>query len=79
MYLFGGLLLGGLNEENWGGRSSKFLYKFCGTLICDGPIETVKYIGVNILYMLDQIFTQNCRNSPSLHTAGQLARKAESL
>ena len=37
--------------------------------MCDGPIETVKYIWVNILCTLDWIFSQNCRNSLLLHTA----------
>ena len=36
--------------------------------MCDVPIETVKYIWVNILYMLDWIFSQNCKNSLPLHT-----------
>ena len=35
--------------------------------MCDGPIDTVKYIWVNISYMLDWIFLQNCRNSFPLH------------
>ena len=30
----------------------------------DGPIETVKYIWVNIGCILDCIFSQNCRNLP---------------
>ena len=46
--------------------------------MCDGPIETVKYILVNILYMLDWIFSQNCSDSLPLHTAGQLARSTKS-
>ena len=40
--------------------------------MCDCPIETVKYMWVNILYMLDWIFSQNCKNSLSFQTAGQL-------
>ena len=44
----------------------------------DGPIGTVKYIWVNISYMLDWVFSQNCRNSFPLHTAGQLAKSAKS-
>ena len=46
--------------------------------MCDGPIETVKYIWVNILYMLDWISSQNSGNSFPLHTAGQLAMSAKS-
>ena len=40
--------------------------------MCDGPIETVECIWVNIWCMLDWIWSQNCRNTLFLHTAGQL-------
>ena len=37
-----------------------------GFSMCDCPIETVKYIWVNIWCMLDWILSQNCRNTTSL-------------
>ena len=46
--------------------------------MCDGLIETVKYIWVNILYMLDWILSRNCRNSLHFQKAGQLTRSAKS-
>ena len=36
--------------------------------MCDVPIETVKYILVNIWRMLGWILSQNCRNTLPLHT-----------
>ena len=50
MYLFGGFLLGGSNTDKWGDHRTKnfFINNFVGLLICDGLIETVKYIWVNI-------------------------------
>ena len=42
--------------------------------MCDGLIETVKYIWMNILCMLDWILSQNCRNTLPLHAVDQLAR-----
>ena len=50
MYLFGGFLLGGSNAEKWGDHRKKnfFINNFVGLSICDGPIETVKYIRVKI-------------------------------
>ena len=59
-------------------RKKNFFINSVELFMCDGPIETVKYIWVNILYMLDWIFSQNCRNSLPLHTAGQLARSTKS-
>ena len=44
--------------------------------MCDGPIEIVKCIWVNIWCMLDWIWSQNCRNTLLLNTAGQLVRSA---
>ena len=78
MYLFGRFLLGGLNPENWGDHRKNFFINSVELSMCDGPIETVKYILVNILYMLDWIFSQNCSDSLLLHTAGQLARSTKS-
>ena len=43
----------------------------------DGPIETIECIWVNIWYMLDWIWSQNCRNTLLLHKAGQLVRSAK--
>ena len=40
----------------------------------NGPIKTVERICVNMWCMLDWIWSQNCRNTPLLHTAGQLVR-----
>ena len=45
--------------------------------MCDGPIETVEWIWVNIWCMLDWIWSQNCRNTLLLHTTGQLVRSAK--
>ena len=59
-------------------RKKNFFKNSVELFMCDGPIETVKYIWVNILYMLDWIFSQNCRNSLPLHTADQLARSTKS-
>ena len=42
--------------------------------MCEGPIETVKYISVNIRCMFDWTLSQNCRNSLPLHTVVQLAQ-----
>ena len=77
MYLFGRFLLGGLNPENWGDHRKNFFINSVELSMCDGPIETVKYI-LYILYMLDWISSQNSGNSFPLHTAGQLARSAKS-
>ena len=78
MYLFGRFLLGGLNPENWGDHRKNFFINSVELSMCDGPIETVKYIWVNILYMLHWISSQNSGNSFPLHTAGQLAMSAKS-
>ena len=79
MCLFGRFLLGGSNAENWGNhRKNNFFIHSVAISMCDGPIETARYIWVNILYMLDWIFSQNYRNSLPLQTAGQLARSTKS-
>ena len=59
-------------------RKKNFFINSVELSMCGGPIETVKYILVNILYMLDWIFSQNCRDSLPLHTAVQLARSTKS-
>ena len=46
-----GFLLGGSNAEEWSDHRKKnfFINNFVGLSMCDdGPIETVKYISVNI-------------------------------
>ena len=40
--------------------------------MCDGPIENFECIWVNIWCMVDWIWSQNCRNTLLLDTAGQL-------
>ena len=45
--------------------------------MCYGPIEAVKYILVNIGFILDWILSQNCINTLSLHTVDQLANSAK--
>ena len=40
--------------------------------MCDGPTEIFECIWVNIWCMLDWIWSQNCRDTLLLHTAGQL-------
>ena len=47
------------------------------TYMCDGPIETVECIWVNIWCMLVWIWSQNCRNTLLLHTTGQLVKSAK--
>ena len=48
--------------------------------MCDSPIETVKYIWVNIWCMLHWILSKKkCRNTFPLRTVDQLARSAKSL
>ena len=44
----------------------------------DGPIETVKYIWVNIWFMLDLILSQNYRNTLSLPTINRGVQKRSS-
>ena len=46
----GGFLLGGSNAEEWNDHRKKnfFINNFVGFSMCDGRIETVKYISVNI-------------------------------
>ena len=41
--------------------------------MCGGPIETAKYIWINILYMPDWIFSQNWRNSLPLQAVDQVS------
>ena len=49
MYLFGGFLSGGSNAKNSGDhRKKNFFINSVELSVCDGPIETVKYIRVNI-------------------------------
>ena len=75
--LFGGFWLGGSDAENWGDHEKKNVFVNSVELsMCESLIETVKHIWVNILYMLDCISSQNCRNSLPLHKAGQLAERS---
>ena len=46
----------------------EFCYNCVGFSMSDCPIETVKYIWVNIWCMLGWILSQNCRNTLPLHT-----------
>ena len=45
--------------------------------MCDGTIETVECIWVNIWCMLDCIWSQNCGNALLLYKAGQLVRSSK--
>ena len=45
--------------------------------MCDGPIETVECIWVNIWRMLDCIWSLNCRNTLLLNTAGHIVRSTK--
>ena len=70
------------NGEATKGRASEVLGEGAcenpvGLSMCDGPIETVKYIWVNIWCMLDWILSQKCRNTLPLHKVDQLARSAK--
>ena len=83
MYLFGEFLLGGSHKCGKLGsdhrRKNNFSINNSVELsMCKGLTETVKYIWMSILYILDWIFSQNCRNSPPLHAAGELARNTKS-
>ena len=75
IYLFGGFLLGGSNAELEGGALKE---EFCGTLHVGWSDRNCSIHLSGILYMLDWIFSQNCRNSLPLHTAVQLARSTKS-
>ena len=46
----GGFLLEGSNAEEWGDHRKKifFINNCVGLSMCDGPMESVKYISVNI-------------------------------
>ena len=73
-----GIFLGGSNEKNWGDHQKKnFFINSVKLSMCDGPIEVFKYVWVNTLYILDWIFSQNCRNPFPLHAPGQLVRSKE--
>ena len=50
-----------------------------GLSMCDVPIETVKYIWMDVWSMLDWILSQNSRNTLPLHTVDQLARSAKTV
>ena len=52
--------------------------EFCGTLHVGWSDRNCSIHLGGILYMLDWIFSQNCRNSLPLHTAVQLARSTKS-
>ena len=47
-----------------------------GLSLYDGPMETFKYIWVNIWCMPKWILSQNCRNTLPLDTVDQLVRSA---
>ena len=59
-----------IRKNGWGDHWKKnfFINNSVGLSMCDGPIETVKYIWVNIWCMLDWIFSQYCKNPLPLHT-----------
>ena len=78
IYLFGEVFLGGSNTKNWGDYWKKNLFTNSVELsMCDGPIETVKYIWVNILYMFHWIFSKSYRNSLPLHKAGSTRKECK--
>ena len=73
MYLFGGIFLGGsfkCKKMGWQShrKNNFFINDYVGLSMCDCPMETVKYIWVNIWCMLDWILSENCRNTLPLHT-----------
>ena len=78
---WGGNREGRIYIEIWGNAVRVLRVGFCENLVglsmCDGPIETVKYIWINIWCMLDWILSQNCRNTRPLHTADQLVGSAK--
>ena len=75
-----GIFVGRFRYEKWNdpGKKNFFINNSVGLSMCDGPIETVKYIWVNIGCILDCIFSQNCRNLPLLHIADQLVKSTKS-
>ena len=76
-----GFLLGGSNAKKWGGSRKKnfFISNYVGLSMCDGPIETVKYIWVNTWCILDWILPQDCRNTLPLHRTDQLREECKNL
>ena len=78
---WGGNREGRIYIEIWGNAVRVLRVGFCENLVglsmSDGPIETVKYIWINIWCMLDWILSQNCRNTRPLHTADQLVGSAK--
>ena len=48
-----------------------------GLFMYDGSMETFECIWENIWFMLDCIWSQNCRNTLLLHTVDQLVRSAK--
>ena len=47
--------------------------------MCDGPIETVEYIWMNIWCMVEWVLSQNCRNTLILHTIDQLSKECKNV
>ena len=70
-FLFGGRFkCGKMGWPSHGKRKKNFVINNSVRLsMCDCPIETDKYIWVNIWYILDWILSQNCGNTLPLHTA----------
>ena len=58
----------GSNAEKWHRKKDFFINDSVGLSICDCPVETIKYIWVNIWWILDWVLPQNCRNTLPLHT-----------
>ena len=48
-----------------------------GIGLCDGPMETIEYIWLNICSMLNWISSQNCINTLPLHKVDQRVMSAK--
>ena len=59
-------------EVLFGGKMGGDCENPVGLSMYDAPMETVEYIWVNIMCMLDWISSHNCRNTLPLHIVDQL-------
>ena len=80
---------GGLQWKKWGGNRKKSFYSEmwgpCLRWACENPVGLYVWQSyrncwihlVNIWWMFDWILSQNCRNTPPLHTVDQIASSAK--
>ena len=63
---------GKCGEASVGGRRGEDSENPVRLSMYDAPVETVEYIWVNTMCMLDWISSHNCRNTLPLHRVNQL-------